>query len=80
MGMTPFRGSVRGGDGPAESLIRVQEEGAEQLVGLPYTDAAAVVGCPVGTVRSRVARACADLTEWLRSAETSARVPQMVAA
>ncbi|MFI0713512.1 sigma-70 family RNA polymerase sigma factor [Streptomyces inhibens] len=51
-----------------------------QLVGLPYADAAAVVGCPFGTVRSRVARARADLTEWLRSAEASARVPRIVAA
>jgi RNA polymerase sigma-70 factor, ECF subfamily len=28
-----------------------------QLIGLPYADAAAVCGCPVGTIRSRVARA-----------------------
>lgn len=28
-----------------------------QLLGLPYADAAAVCGCPVGAVRSRVARA-----------------------
>ncbi|MGV0624670.1 RNA polymerase sigma factor SigC [Mycolicibacter minnesotensis] len=28
-----------------------------QLVGLSYSDAAAVCGCPVGTIRSRVARA-----------------------
>ncbi len=28
-----------------------------QLFGLPYADAAAVCGCPVGTIRSRVARA-----------------------
>lgn len=27
-----------------------------QLLGLPYADAADVVGCPVGTIRSRVAR------------------------
>ena len=32
-----------------------------QLLGLSYTEAAAVVGCPVGTIRSRVARARADL-------------------
>ncbi|MGW1375202.1 sigma-70 family RNA polymerase sigma factor [Streptomyces sp. NPDC002446] len=44
-----------------------------QLVGMSYEDAAAVVGCPVGTVRSRVARARADLAGWLRSAEASAR-------
>jgi len=28
-----------------------------QLLGLSYADAAAVCGCPVGTIRSRVARA-----------------------
>lgn len=28
-----------------------------QILGLPYADAAAVCGCPVGTIRSRVARA-----------------------
>ena len=28
-----------------------------QLLGLPYADAAEVCGCPVGTIRSRVARA-----------------------
>lgn len=28
-----------------------------QLVGLSYEDAAATVGCPIGTIRSRVARA-----------------------
>jgi RNA polymerase sigma-70 factor (ECF subfamily) len=32
-----------------------------QLIGLSYDEAAAVCGCPVGTIRSRVARARADL-------------------
>lgn len=32
-----------------------------QVVGLSYEEAAAVVGCPIGTIRSRVARARADL-------------------
>lgn len=32
-----------------------------QMLGLPYAEAAAVVGCPVGTIRSRVSRARADL-------------------
>lgn len=32
-----------------------------QLVGLTYEEAAAVVGCPIGTIRSRVARARRDL-------------------
>ncbi len=36
---------------------------ATQLVGLSYEEAAAVIGCPVGTIRSRVARARADLAQ-----------------
>src|SRR5215211_6943160 len=32
-----------------------------QLLGVPYLQAAEVCGCPVGTIRSRVARARADL-------------------
>lgn len=36
-----------------------------QLLGLPYAEAAAVVGCPIGTIRSRVARARADLVAAL---------------
>ncbi|KUO17286.1 sigma-70 family RNA polymerase sigma factor [Streptomyces dysideae] len=40
-----------------------------QLLGLPYADAAAAVGCPIGTVRSRVARAREDLCTLLRAAE-----------
>jgi RNA polymerase sigma-70 factor (ECF subfamily) len=40
-----------------------------QLLGFGYADAAAVVGCPVGTVRSRVARARADLGGWLGAAD-----------
>jgi RNA polymerase sigma-70 factor, ECF subfamily len=37
-----------------------------QLLGLSYAEAAEVCGCPVGTIRSRVARARADLTSQLR--------------
>jgi RNA polymerase sigma-70 factor, ECF subfamily len=36
-----------------------------QLLGLPYAEAAEVAGCPVGTIRSRVARARADLMDAL---------------
>jgi RNA polymerase sigma-70 factor (ECF subfamily) len=39
-----------------------------QLVGLSYQDAAATIGCPIGTVRSRVARARADLAATVRRA------------
>lgn len=34
---------------------------ATQVLGLSYAEAAEVCGCPVGTIRSRVARARADL-------------------
>lgn len=40
-----------------------------QVAGLGYEEAAAVIGCPVGTVRSRVHRARADLVELVRRAE-----------
>jgi len=42
-----------------------------QLMGLPYAEAAAVADVPVGTIRSRVARARADLVEAL-GADTAA--------
>jgi RNA polymerase sigma-70 factor (ECF subfamily) len=61
-----------GHDGPAEGaavgdlLARLDADRREafvltQLLGLPYAEAAEVAGCPVGTIRSRVARARADL-------------------
>ncbi|MCL6736261.1 sigma-70 family RNA polymerase sigma factor [Streptomyces neyagawaensis] len=40
-----------------------------QVLGLPYEDAARLTACPVGTVRSRVARARATLVELLMAAE-----------
>ncbi len=40
-----------------------------QLAGLPYAEAAAAGDCPVGTVRSRVARARATLLALLTDAE-----------
>ncbi|WP_328674634.1 sigma-70 family RNA polymerase sigma factor [Streptomyces sp. NBC_00322] len=40
-----------------------------QLLGLPYAEAALVSGCPVGTVRSRVARARSSLVGLLHAAE-----------
>ncbi|EPH39254.1 putative RNA polymerase sigma-C factor [Streptomyces aurantiacus JA 4570] len=39
-----------------------------QLLQQPYAEAAAAIGCPVGTVRSRVARARANLMEALAAA------------
>lgn len=43
-----------------------------QFVGLSYADAAQVLGCPVGTVRSRVSRARADLIETMTAADIDA--------
>ncbi|MFI9722208.1 sigma-70 family RNA polymerase sigma factor [Streptomyces sp. NPDC052396] len=55
-----------------------------QLLGLPYAEAALVAGCPVGTVRSRVARAREALIGQLETAERAAaervRVPVLMAA
>jgi RNA polymerase sigma-70 factor (ECF subfamily) len=44
-----------------------------QLVGLPYAEAAKVSNCPVGTVRSRVARARAALMDLLDDGATVLR-------
>jgi RNA polymerase sigma-70 factor (ECF subfamily) len=41
-----------------------------QVVGCSYSEAATVCGVPVGTIRSRVARARADLVEAVRAADT----------
>ncbi|NXY95603.1 sigma-70 family RNA polymerase sigma factor [Streptomyces sp. BR123] len=54
----------------AELLAAIPGERREafvltQLLGLPYVDAAKAIGCPVGTVRSRVARARTSLNELL---------------
>ncbi|MCX3290117.1 sigma-70 family RNA polymerase sigma factor [Streptomyces sp. NEAU-H22] len=49
-----------------------------QLLGLPYAEAAALSNCPVGTVRSRVARARATLLALLAAAEDPG--PALVAA
>ena len=40
-----------------------------QLVGLSYGEAAVVAGCPIGTIRSRVARARADLQALVLAAD-----------
>ncbi len=42
-----------------------------QVLGLSYLEAAEVCGCPVGTIRSRVARARAELVERLADATGS---------
>jgi RNA polymerase sigma-70 factor, ECF subfamily len=42
-----------------------------QVAGLSYEEAAVVLDCPIGTVRSRVARGRADLLATVRAAEAS---------
>jgi RNA polymerase sigma-70 factor (ECF subfamily) len=42
-----------------------------QLLGLSYEEAADVCACPIGTIRSRVARARGDLVGWLEGGETA---------
>ncbi|WP_254395496.1 sigma-70 family RNA polymerase sigma factor [Streptomyces sp. AC512_CC834] len=42
-----------------------------QLLGFPYAEAATVLGCPVGTVRSRVARARYALADLVREADAA---------
>jgi RNA polymerase sigma-70 factor, ECF subfamily len=56
--------------GVAEVLVRLVPERREafvltQMLGLSYQEAAEVSGCPAGTIRSRVARARADLINAL---------------
>ncbi|MBB4788364.1 sigma-70 family RNA polymerase sigma factor [Streptomyces rapamycinicus] len=43
-----------------------------KVLGLPYADAATATGCPIGTVRSRVARAREDINALLAAAERAA--------
>ncbi|CAM5550659.1 sigma-70 family RNA polymerase sigma factor [Streptomyces tanashiensis] len=58
----------------AELLAAIPEERREafvltQLLGLSYAEAAEAAGCPVGTIRSRVARARASLVALLTAGE-----------
>lgn len=58
-------------DGLVEALDPDRREAfvLTQLAGLSYEEAASAIGCPIGTVRSRVARARADLLEMVRIAD-----------
>lgn len=51
-----------------------------QVMGLPYAEAATLVGCPIGTVRSRVARAREEMAGLLRAAETAGEPEPVTAA
>ncbi len=62
----PFGDPTADGASVTDLLARLDPDRREafvltQLLGLPYAEAAEVAGCPVGTIRSRVARARADL-------------------
>ncbi|MGZ4648144.1 MAG: sigma-70 family RNA polymerase sigma factor, partial [Blastococcus sp.] len=66
--MAPGQDADRVAEGVAvdDLLARLDPDRREafvltQLLGLPYAEAAEVAGCPVGTIRSRVARARGDL-------------------
>ncbi|MFG2330974.1 sigma-70 family RNA polymerase sigma factor [Streptomyces sp. NPDC048604] len=64
----------------AELLATIPAERKEafvltQLLGLPYAEAAETIGCPVGTVRSRVARARTSLIALLRDEEDAQPAP-----
>ncbi|MFE9564167.1 sigma-70 family RNA polymerase sigma factor [Streptomyces sp. NPDC006487] len=61
----------------AELLAAIPAERREvfvltQLMGLPYAEAALMLGCPIGTVRSRVARARSSLIGLLEDADPTA--------
>jgi RNA polymerase sigma-70 factor, ECF subfamily len=66
--------AVGEGAAVADLLARLDPDRREafvltQLLGLPYAEAAEVVGCPIGTIRSRVARARADLVGSLEGVD-----------
>lgn len=58
-------------DGLVSALPLEQREAfvLTQVIGLSYEDAAEVCGCPIGTIRSRVARGRAAMASELRAAE-----------
>ncbi|MGI8761954.1 MAG: sigma-70 family RNA polymerase sigma factor [Jatrophihabitantaceae bacterium] len=74
---------LRGGSDPADSVVlhgllscldgeRREAFVLTQLVGLSYAEAADVCNCPIGTIRSRVARARAELVTGYGSGRSRA--------
>ncbi len=68
----------------AELLAAIPAERREalvltQLLGLSYAEAATAIGCPIGTVRSRVARARTCLIALLTDTQTAAPEPEQPA-
>ncbi|MEZ5139126.1 MAG: sigma factor-like helix-turn-helix DNA-binding protein [Acidimicrobiales bacterium] len=78
---TPGAAADLPGDVPvelAEALAGLAPERREafvltQLLGFSYEDAADAIGCPVGTIRSRVARARGDLLDLVEDRDGHAR-------
>ena len=69
-GDQPGDPDVAGEVGARDLLRRLGPERREafvltQIIGLSYLEAAALSGCPVGTIRSRVARARGDLIDMI---------------
>lgn len=68
------QGSGLGDDALVDDLVRRLDPDRReafvltQLSGLSYAEAAESLGCPIGTIRSRVARARADLHAMVREA------------
>jgi RNA polymerase sigma-70 factor (ECF subfamily) len=78
LGPVPSDDAVAEGAAVTDLLARLDGDRREafvltQLLGLPYAEAAEVAGCPVGTIRSRVARARADLIDSLDGRRTEER-------
>lgn len=70
----PITRSVGPDEGVEELLAALDDDRREafvltQMLGLSYEEAAVVLDCPIGTIRSRVARARADLLSLYRTAE-----------
>lgn len=72
------RGPADGAAGLEELIDELHPDRREafvltQVLGFPYEDAAEMIGCPIGTIRSRVARARADLMTALQDERPSDR-------
>jgi RNA polymerase sigma-70 factor, ECF subfamily len=72
------RGALAGVDGSADHVRALAPERREafvltQVLGFSYEEAAALVGCPVGTIRSRVARARRELLVALDADDAALR-------
>ncbi len=77
LGLAPEAVQPAHGSAAEDELLATLDPGRRdafvltQLLGLSYADAATACGVPVGTIRSRVARARADLLAAHQAAETA---------